>query len=124
MTPVILSFACGVLFLQLQAELPGSGWFGLCVLLFLCRTKALRIPAAFALGFCWALAMAQWRMADRLAPGQEGRDIEVVGVVASLPAAGERSLRFEFEPESVLQPGDARLPGKVLLSWYRSPGYE
>ena len=68
--------------------------------------------------------MAHLKMADRLARELEGRDIEVVGVVASLPAAGERSLRFEFEPEAVLAPADAKLPGKILLSWYRSPDYE
>ena len=119
MTAVILSFACGVLFLQLQPELPGAGWFagwlGLCALLFLARIPLFRVPAAFALGFCWALGMAQLRMADRLAPELEGRDIEVVGVVSGLPAVGERGLRFEFEPEHA----GAKLPGKILLSWYR-----
>jgi competence protein ComEC len=120
MTPVILSFACGVLFLQLQPELPAPAWFGLLALLLLSGLKPLRLPAAFAVGFCWALAMAQAKLADRLAPELEGRDIEVVGVVSSLPAAGERSLRFEFDPEAA----DVPLPGKILLSWYRSPNYE
>jgi len=122
MTLVILSFASGVLFLQLQPDLPGIGWIALAAsaLLFLFRTKFLWIPAAFALGLCWALAMAHLKLADRLAPEFEGRDIEVVGVVASLPAIGERSLRFEFEPESA----QAKLPGRILLSWYRSPAYE
>jgi len=122
MTAVILSFACGVLFLQLQPELPGPGWFagwsGLCALLLLCRIKAFRSPAAFALGFCWALGAAQLRLAERLAPELEGRDIEVVGIVSGLPAAGERGLRFEFVPEHA----DAKLPGRILLSWYRGPG--
>jgi competence protein ComEC len=120
MTLVILSFASGVLFLQLQPELPGIAWFGLLALLPLGRWRALRIPAAFALGFCWALGMAQLKLADRLAPELEGRDIEVVGVVASLPAVGERGLRFEFEPESSAE----KLPGKILLSWYRSLAHE
>ena len=122
MTAVILSFACGVLFLQVQPELPGMGWFGLSVFLLgpLFRKRFLYLPAAWALGFCWALGLAHLRLADRLAPELEGRDIEVVGVIASLPAAGERSLRFEFEPEFA----DAKLPGKILLSWYRSPFYE
>ena len=76
---------------------------------------------AAAIGFCWALGMAHFRMDDRLAPELEGTDVEVVGIVASLPAAGERSLRFEFEPELVASPASARLPQKILLSWYRSP---
>ncbi len=126
MTRLLLSFAAGVLLLQLQPELPGARWFGLAalVLVFLCRTRILHLPAALALGFCWALGMAQLRLADRLAPQLEGRDLELVGVVASLPALSERSVRFEFEPEAVLQPAGATLPGKILLSWYRSTLYE
>ncbi len=75
---------------------------------------------AAAVGFCWALGMAHLRMDDRLAPELEGKDIEVVGVVAGLPAAGERGLRFEFEPESA----EVKLPARILLSWYRSALYE
>ncbi|MCC6213001.1 MAG: DNA internalization-related competence protein ComEC/Rec2 [Burkholderiales bacterium] len=117
MTRVLLSFACGVLALQLQPELPGPAWFASVLLLFLAGSRMLRLPAAFAIGFCWALAMAQARLADRLAPELEGRDIEVVGIVAGLPAAGERSLRFEFEPEHAA----VKLPARILLSWYRNP---
>jgi competence protein ComEC len=118
-TPVILSFAGGVLLLQLQPALAAAGWAwaGLLLLPGAIWSKALRIPAAFAIGFCWALGMAHLRLADRLAPELEGRDIDVVGVVAGLPAAGERGLRFEFEPEHA----EARLPRRILLSWYRSP---
>jgi competence protein ComEC len=122
MTAVILSFACGVMFLQLLPELPAAGWFALALFPLVCLSgrKFLRIPAAFAFGFCWALAFAHVRLADRLAPELEGRDIEMVGVISSLPAVGERSLRFEFEPESAAH----RLPAKILLSWYRSPVHE
>src|SRR5229473_2694681 len=47
-------------------------------------------------------------------------DLEVVGVVAGLPALGERSVRFEFDVESAAQ----KLPSKIQLSWYRSGMYE
>jgi competence protein ComEC len=119
MTPVILSFACGVLFLQLQPGLPEAGWAwaGFLFLPGAVWSKTLRIPVAFIVGFCWALGLAHIKLADRLAPELEGRDIEVVGAVAGLPAAGERGLRFEFEPEHA----EVRLPSKMLLSWYRSP---
>jgi competence protein ComEC len=122
MTLVILGFASGVLFLQRLPELPGAEWLGLCasVLVFLQRQRVFWLPAAFALGFCWALGMAHLRMDDRLAPELEGKDIEVVGIVAGLPAAGERGMRFEFEPESA----KVKLPARILLSWYRSPLYE
>ena len=126
MTLVILSFASGVLFLQLQPELPGTGWFGLCAffLVFFQRKRIFWLPAAFAVGFCWALGMAHLKLADRLAPELEGADVEVVGIVSSLPAVGERGLRFEFDPETVTAPAGARLPDRILLSWYRSRSYE
>src|SRR5262245_24336570 len=122
MTAVILSFACGVLVVQGLPVLPAAGWLGMALLglgIF-SRKRFLQIPAAFALGFCWAFACAHVRLADRLAPELEGRDLEVVGVVASLPAQGERSVRFEFEPEHAAQ----KLPQKLLLSWYRLPNAE
>ena len=67
----------------------------------------------FALGFLWALGMAHLRLADRLAPELEGKDLTVVGVVASLPSASERGVRFELEPEQA----EAKLPQRILLSW-------
>ena len=126
MTLVILSFAAGVLFLQLQPELPALAWTGLGALLlfFSLRMRILCLPAAFAIGFSWALGMAQLKLADRLAAELEGRDIELVGVVSSLPAVGERSLRFEFDPEAATEPAAAALPGRILLSWYRTALYE
>src|SRR5260221_116825 len=122
MTLAALAFACGAALLQQQAALPGAGWVFLLPFLGLVafiRPKT-AFAFAFALGFLWAALLAHYRMADWLAPGLEGRDLQVVGVVASLPAVGERSVRFEFEVES----GDAPLPKKLLLSWYRSPLFE
>jgi competence protein ComEC len=122
MTPALISFALGVLLLQLQPQLPSAGWlciFPLALLISILRPKAL-IPMAFALGFCWGLGMAHLRLADRLAPELEGRDLAVVGVVASLPATSERGVRFELEPEQA----EARLPQRILLSWYGSASAE
>jgi len=122
MTLALLAFAAGVLLLQLQPALPAAGWVGLAVvsLVVFARGRTFSVPAALLLGFCWALGLAHLRLADRLAPELEGRDIAVVGIVTSLPALGERSVRFEFEPESA----DAPLPKKILLSWFRAPIYE
>lgn len=117
MTLALLGFAAGVLALQVQAVLPAPGWLALlpaCVAL--AWRRAFRLPAALVAGFLWAAACAHLRLADRLAPELEGRDLEVVGVIASLPAFGERSVRFEFDIESA----PAKLPGRILLSWYRS----
>src|SRR5712664_3643237 len=122
MTLTALAFAAGAALLQQQAQLPGLSWL---VLLPLCIGLAVlrwRGAAVFALagGFLWAAACAHWRMADWLPPELEGRDLQVVGVVAALPALGERSVRFEFDVESAEQ----KLPSKIQLSWYRSSAYE
>lgn len=121
MTLAALAFAAGAVALQLQAALPGAAWFAL--VLPCCAGLYFRPKSApvftFTIGFFWAAALAHLRMADWLAPQLEGRDLDVVGVVSSLPAAGERAVRFEFEVEST--PSGARVPKKLLLSWYRSP---
>jgi len=116
MTAAALAFSAGVLLLQQQAALPALPWLAAlpaCAALAAWR-RAFLVPAALAAGFLWAAGYAHLRLADRLAPELEGADLEVAGVVSGLPAASERSLRFEFEPES------PRLPRRVLLSWYRS----
>jgi competence protein ComEC len=124
MTLAALAFAAGAAFLQQQAALPALAWVSLLPVLtgLVWWKKRLAVPACFAIGFLWAAGWAHWRMADRLAPELEGRDIAVVGVVASLPAIGERSVRFEFDVESV--PGGEKLPGKLLVSWYRASAWE
>jgi competence protein ComEC len=110
MTWAAIAFAAGAAALQLQAELPSLAWSAVLVLIAL-RRKALVLPLAFAAGFFWAATMAHLRMGDWLAPQLEGRDLDVVGVVSSLPASSERATRFEFEVES----SQARLPKKLLL---------
>jgi competence protein ComEC len=122
MTWAAIAFAAGAAALQLQAELPPLvGLAALPPLAWLAyRRRILVYPLAFAAGFGWAALMAHARMADWLAPELESRDIDVVGVVSSLPAPSERSVRFEFEVESAGE----RLPKKILLSWYRTPWAE
>ncbi|HEX2333103.1 MAG TPA: DNA internalization-related competence protein ComEC/Rec2 [Burkholderiales bacterium] len=122
MTLAAAAFAAGAALLQLQAALPPMAWLlSLPVLAALAfKSRFFVVPLAFAIGFFWAAGAAHLRMADWLAPALEGRDLEVVGVVAGLPAVSERSVRFEFAVES----SDQRLPRKLLLSWYRSPWSE
>ena len=123
MTFAALAFAAGVILLQQQAALPPLAWAWLlpvfAVLAF--KFRMFLVPLALLAGFAWAAALAQLRMDDWLAHELEGRDLDVVGVVSSLPAATERGVRFELEVESAQ---GERLPKKLLLSWYRSPFYE
>ena len=76
---------------------------------------------ALTLGFVWAAGFAHWRLAEALPAEWEGRDIEVIGVIASLPQPFERGVRFEFETETRLTPG-AVVPRRLLLSWYGGYG--
>jgi competence protein ComEC len=123
MTLAALAFAAGVIALQWQAALPPLAWAAVLVPLALLAWKDRRFfaLAALAAGFFWAAACAQLRIADWLAAELEGRDLEVLGTVSSLPAVSERSVRFEFEPESA---AGERLPRKLLLSWYRSADFD
>jgi len=126
----ILAFAAGILFLQTQAALPSTTALaslvgaGICgIILALNRTgwlpRGALVLSFAALGFSWAGWRAEVRLADRLPESWEVRDIELVGVVASLPQRFERGERFLFDVEKVLTPG-ARVPERISLSWYHA----
>jgi competence protein ComEC len=69
------------------------------------------------LGFGYADWRADIRMSDELPRDWEGRDVEVVGVVASLPVFNDRGTRFEFDIERIVTEG-AKLPLHISLNWY------
>jgi len=126
----ILAFAVGVLLLQVQPELPAwSGWAWLGGVLVLPRLywsrPAVVLPAligCLALGFAWAVWRAEIRLADELPAAWEGRDVAVLGVVATLPQEFGNGQRFEFAVEQVDSHG-AIVPGRIMLSWYQGrPG--
>ncbi|MBS1191838.1 MAG: ComEC/Rec2-related protein:DNA internalization-related competence protein ComEC/Rec2 [Rhodocyclaceae bacterium] len=126
MRRLIVAVAIGIICLQFQPQLPAWGaWAmvagGLVLPAWRWRRKRflqwLAVAACIAFGFGWAAWRAELRLADSLALEWEGRDVEVVGVVAALPQPFHQGSRFEFEVESVLT-GGARLPSRVMLSWY------
>src|SRR5262245_30635573 len=121
--PTVLPFSAGVLLLQQQAVLPSLAWASLLVpaAALALRYRFLLPVLAFGAGFFWAAACGHWRMDDWLARDLEGRDIDVVGVVSSLPAQSERGTRFEFDVEWTS--GGERLPRTLLLWWYRSAAF-
>jgi competence protein ComEC len=129
----ILCFVAGAWWLQQQSALPDSAWAWMPAALGLAAAavrpagaaqwlvrEALVKAGCVVLGFSWAAWCAQQRLADALPAEWEGRDIAVVGVVASLPQEYERGSRFEFDVERVLTQG-ARVPGRIVLSWWGSP---
>ncbi|TXF11701.1 DNA internalization-related competence protein ComEC/Rec2 [Pelomicrobium methylotrophicum] len=129
MRAAVLAFLLGIFLLQQQASLPDRRWLlllpvALAVALAcsLCRRPWLRLAAlavtGFAVGFLWAQLRAELRLADALSAAWEGRDVEVVGVVASLPRLLEHGTRFEFDVEAI-SPADAQVPSRLALTWYR-----
>lgn len=117
----IVAFAAGILVLQLQPDLPGVPVLaaalagGLALLLAAMRRPMLAIPGAALVGFAWAGGWAALRVADALPPEHEGRDIEIVGVVAGLPQSFENGVRFEFDVER----STLAVPRRIALAWYR-----
>jgi competence protein ComEC len=122
-------FTLGVWVLQQQAVLPDFAWAWLLIglplpLLFSSKNRwlyALRILLitilACGLGFYLAAWQAQQRLSISLTDEWQGRDIEVVGVVAELPRNHEHGLRFAFDIEKTLTP-QAVVPPHVYLSTY------
>jgi competence protein ComEC len=76
---------------------------------------------ACGLGFYHAAWQAEQRLAISLPYEWQGRDIEVVGVVAELPRSHERGLRFRFDVEKTLTP-QVSVPPHVYLSTYDNDG--
>jgi competence protein ComEC len=125
-------FALGVWWLQQQASLPDFAWawllfiFPLIIfpLRFRRRNRVTRsihtlLLAVFAcgLGLYHAAWQAEQRLAISLPYEWQGRDIEVIGVVAELPRNHERGLRFSFDVEETLTP-QASVPRHIYLSTY------
>ncbi|MEP7301674.1 MAG: DNA internalization-related competence protein ComEC/Rec2 [Caldimonas sp.] len=77
------------------------------------------IAAVLAGGFAVTGGQATMRLDEALAPGLEGTDLVLTGVVASLPQQGPSGLRFRFriDPPARRQ-GEAVLPERIALGWY------
>jgi competence protein ComEC len=128
----ILAFVLGTALLQRQAALPEMIWvLGLLPIIiailwhqhyqftgFVVTKKIFLIIFFFGIGFFWAALFAHWRVADALPLEWERRDIQLVGVVASLPKNSDRSAHFRLDVEHVLTIG-ATVPERISLSWYK-----
>lgn len=107
---LLLCLPCAWLLIKSRAA--GSAWANLSTLLTL-------ILFGMLAGFFWSAAMAQHRLSQFLPAEWEGQDIQLIGVIASMPQAMERGQRFEFDVENVLTPG-AVVPYHLALSDYSS----
>ncbi len=137
----VLGLVAGSLYLQTRATLPSEpAWWLVasslllaCVALVAMRQSHLssqRMPlvvagaawlaAGLLLGAGYAQHRAEVRLADALSRDWEGRDIELIGAVATLPTITERGTRFQFAVEKILTP-DATVPRNISLTWYIEP---
>ena len=75
--------------------------------------------ALAALGFATSGLRSVAYDADSLPPTLEGRDVQVTGVVASLPQRNEAALRFRLAVESAQLAGQpVRVPPRMDVGWY------
>ena len=80
------------------------------------------VSVSLLVGFLWASGVAHLRLADALPSEWESRDIQLVGVVASLPQLQERGERFLFDVERVVTNGAVvppRIPTPVFSAGNR-----
>lgn len=83
------------------------------------RLRLLWLVAALALGVGASGWRATLRLADALPAAIEGQDVQLVGVVASLPQRSAAGLRFRFDVEAATQDAQpVRVPARVSLGWY------
>lgn len=139
----ILGFVAGVGYLQTCAALPSfflcclfcllAGmclWLGHACLnrdqasMRLVRTLCYLVPGALT-GVVWASIVAAIALSDDLAKELEGRDITVVGVVASLPDRLTSGTRFELQVERVVRAPCCihHIPTHLRLSWSGGPAF-
>lgn len=131
MTLLALIFVLGAWVLQQLSVLPHL-WWALALIplasfvLFSRQSVALLFKSlhqislvllAFFLGFFWAATFAQIRLADELPREWERQDIQIIGVIASMPQQHDRGQRFKFDVEQVLTP-EAVIPKHISLSHY------
>ena len=129
-----LGFVFGAWLLQQQSNLDiisfalQPSWILACSLIVFIRFKhyLINFPPLFVLasllGFFWAATFATLRLSDELLQDWQQKNIEVIGVVASLPEVTERGERFRFDVEKILTKDDTKtlkVPQHISLNYYR-----
>lgn len=121
-------FALGVWLLQQQATLPTLPWYWPLAIFALLlpdsgrasiriARRTLILFCAFLLGFSYAAWIAQARLSDSLPNEWQGQNITLTGIVAEMPRAHERGLRFAFDVKDVQTEG-VHVPKHIQLTTY------
>ncbi len=118
---VSVAFLSGILLFQCHQQLPHAGWLLVLPLLIAAffYAKVLKVPVVFACGYLWAFGHATFIFSSGLDSGYEGRDVELEGIIASIPHPQQHGVRFEFDVKRMIVNGEEKPgPKRVRLSWY------
>ncbi|GMQ97243.1 MAG: DNA internalization-related competence protein ComEC/Rec2 [Gammaproteobacteria bacterium] len=107
--------------LMVRSDLPSIAWSLAiipCLLLYT-RIGVFRPLAWIIGGFSWALLFAHINQPISLPEQWEGKDVVVIGHVATIPEQYQRATRFEFQVDAALfgrriEP----FPARLRVSWY------
>ena len=112
----VLGFLLGDLLFQQLIRLPDL-LIVKCVLLmlFVCLWLRTWFGLALLMGWLWAYGYALVQLKQvYLAPEFQGQEVQVEGLICSLPVVDERKTRFDFQ----LTANPLVLPAKIRVSWY------
>lgn len=89
------------------------------------KAEAIRFAAALTAAALLGFGITGWhakvRLDESLAPALEGADVQLVGIVASLPQVNGSGTRFRFEVESATLHGEpVAVPARMAIGWYRN----
>ncbi len=124
---LLLAFVAGSILATLTPLVPDPGWaLGLAALaVALLYRQSWRVPAAFMLGMAWFLLQAGWLLESQWPADLAGERVTLTGTVSGLPETRGQGTRFVFRPDDwpdTRRP-DTRLPGRIMVNWYRPREY-
>ncbi|GIZ53555.1 DNA internalization-related competence protein ComEC/Rec2 [Noviherbaspirillum aridicola] len=130
MRAAAIGLVAGASLLQQQSAL--LSWYWLLLLLapavgalccagrWIATRRVLLLAGGTLAGFCWAGLIAHWHLRETLPADWEGRDLTLIGTIASLPQPVERGVRFHFavERQVSVPESEAAIPKRLALSWH------
>jgi len=131
---LLLAFAAGSILATLAPFIPGPGWVlgfsGFSIALLYWRRW--QIAVAFLLGLAWFLLQAGWLLERQWPADFAGEQITLTGTVSGLPESRGQGTRFVFKPDNWRNNQsdnwpdnwpDTRLPGRIMVNWFRPREY-